>query len=127
MAKIAEKKEVPRAWYLGFGLAVAGLLNLGAMIGYLVWTGVGVWGNNVPVGWGWPIVNFVFWIGIGHAGTLISADPLPVPSEVAHVHQPGVRGHDAVRRDGVCGRLPNAIHVGRDMGDLLHVAAAQLR
>ena len=44
-----------------------------AMIGYLVTTGVGVWGNNQPVGWGWAIVNFVFWVGIGHAGTLISA------------------------------------------------------
>ncbi len=43
------------------------------LIGYLVWNGVGVWGNNNPVGWGWPIVNFVFWVGIGHAGTLISA------------------------------------------------------
>ncbi|MHC5066062.1 MAG: NrfD/PsrC family molybdoenzyme membrane anchor subunit, partial [Planctomycetota bacterium] len=42
-------------------------------IGWLIWQGVGVWGNNNPVGWGWPIVNFVFWIGIGHAGTLISA------------------------------------------------------
>ena len=40
---------------------------------YLVSTGVGVWGNNNPVNWGWAIVNFVFWIGIGHAGTLISA------------------------------------------------------
>jgi molybdopterin-containing oxidoreductase family membrane subunit len=38
-----------------------------------VTTGVGVWGNNQPVGWGWDITNFVFWIGIGHAGTLISA------------------------------------------------------
>ena len=40
---------------------------------YLIVTGVGVWGNNSPVFWGWPIVNFVFWVGIGHAGTLISA------------------------------------------------------
>jgi molybdopterin-containing oxidoreductase family membrane subunit len=56
-----------------FGISVALFLNLGAMITYLVFTGVGVWGNNVPVAWGWPIVNFVFWIGIGHAGTLISA------------------------------------------------------
>src|SRR5215470_26382 len=40
---------------------------------YLLYTGVGVWGNNVPVGWAWDITNFVFWIGIGHAGTLISA------------------------------------------------------
>src|ERR1700704_5993423 len=40
---------------------------------YLLFTGVGVWGNNVPAGWAWDITNFVFWIGIGHAGTLISA------------------------------------------------------
>lgn len=65
--------RTPRGWYLMFGVAIALLANLGAMIGYLVFTGIGVWGNNVPVGWGWPIVNFVFWIGIGHAGTLISA------------------------------------------------------
>ena len=44
-----------------------------AMLGYLVFTGIGVWGNNQPVGWAWDITNFVFWIGIGHAGTLISA------------------------------------------------------
>ena len=72
IAKVAEDKT-PRGWYLMFGISMAALLNLGAVIGYLVWTGVGVWGNNIPVGWGWPIVNFVFWIGIGHAGTLISA------------------------------------------------------
>ena len=65
--------RTPRGWYLMFGVAIALLANLGAMIGYLVFTGIGVWGNNVAVGWGWPIVNFVFWIGIGHAGTLISA------------------------------------------------------
>jgi molybdopterin-containing oxidoreductase family membrane subunit len=39
----------------------------------LVWEGTGIWGLNNPVGWGWAIVNFVFWVGIGHAGTLISA------------------------------------------------------
>ena len=43
------------------------------MLAYLVCTGIGVWGNNQPVGWAWDITNFVFWIGIGHAGTLISA------------------------------------------------------
>ena len=72
VAGVAEGRT-PKGWYLMFGISIALLLNLGAMIGYLVFTGVGVWGNNVPVGWGWPIVNFVFWIGIGHAGTLISA------------------------------------------------------
>ena len=72
VARVVESKT-PKGWYLMFGAAIALMLNLGAMIGYLIFTGVGVWGNNSPVGWGWPIVNFVFWIGIGHAGTLISA------------------------------------------------------
>ncbi len=43
------------------------------MLAYLAVTGIGVWGNNKPIGWAWDITNFVFWIGIGHAGTLISA------------------------------------------------------
>ena len=70
---VAEAPKPPRAWYIamGFGIALLGLL--GAMITYLVFTGVGVWGVNNPVGWGFAIVNFVFWVGIGHAGTLISA------------------------------------------------------
>ncbi|MDH3285284.1 MAG: polysulfide reductase NrfD [Acidobacteriota bacterium] len=46
---------------------------LGISTGWLFWEGVGIWGLNNPVGWGWAIVNFVFWVGIGHAGTLISA------------------------------------------------------
>ena len=60
-------------WFPAFGLAatVAGLMPL--MILYLVITGVGVWGLNNHVDWAWDITNFVFWIGIGHAGTLISA------------------------------------------------------
>ena len=65
--------KTPRAWFLAFGFALMWLAVLGGCIGYLVWEGVGVWGLNNPVGWGWAIVNFVFWIGIGHAGTLISA------------------------------------------------------
>src|SRR5690606_19855500 len=53
---------------------VSGIAGLGtAMILYLIITGVGVWGLNNQVGWAWDITNFVFWIGIGHAGTLISA------------------------------------------------------
>ena len=72
VATHAEKKT-PLAWYAAFGVAATGLLILVAMLAYQVYNGVGVWGNNIPVGWGWPIVNFVFWVGIGHAGTLISA------------------------------------------------------
>jgi molybdopterin-containing oxidoreductase family membrane subunit len=70
---IIEAPKPPKVWYIIFGTALALLGVLGAMIVYLVTTGVGVWGNNQPVAWGWPIVNFVFWVGIGHAGTLISA------------------------------------------------------
>lgn len=60
-------------WFLLFGLAFSLMLVLFGSIGYLAWEGTGIWGVNVPVGWGFAIVNFVFWVGIGHAGTLISA------------------------------------------------------
>jgi Ni/Fe-hydrogenase subunit HybB-like protein len=60
-------------WYIGFLLAfsIFGVLNIA--IGWLIMKGVGIWGINIPIGWGFAIVNFVWWIGIGHAGTLISA------------------------------------------------------
>ena len=70
---IAEVKKVHRNWWFAFIIAVSVMSMLFINIAYLIWEGVGVWGNNNPVGWGWPIVNFVFWVGIGHAGTLISA------------------------------------------------------
>jgi len=73
VCRIPEQATTPRAWYVAFAVAVTFTGVLGAMIGYLVFTGVGVWGLQTPVGWGWAIVNFVFWVGIGHAGTLISA------------------------------------------------------
>ena len=73
VCSVAERPDTPRAWFVAFGIS-AGLTGVFfASIGYLIVTGVGVWGNNNPAFWGWPIVNFVFWIGIGHAGTLISA------------------------------------------------------
>lgn len=67
------ERKAPRAWYIALGITGSLTLLMGAMLLYLVMTGVGVWGNNHPVGWAWDITNFVFWIGIGHAGTLISA------------------------------------------------------
>ncbi len=70
---LALRKKTPLAWYICFAVSVALMGYLFALIGYLMTTGVGVWGNNQPVSWGFPIVNFVFWVGIGHAGTLISA------------------------------------------------------
>ena len=69
---IVENKP-PQAWYYAFGLSVTLLsLFLGAT-GWLIWNGIGSWGLNQPVGWAWDITGFVFWVGIGHAGTLISA------------------------------------------------------
>ncbi len=65
--------SMPRVWYLIFGGATSLLLVLLGSIGYLFYEGTGIWGLNNPVAWGWAIVNFVFWVGIGHAGTLISA------------------------------------------------------
>ena len=61
------------AWKIIFALSFAGMSLYIGLIGYLVWEGTGVWGLNMPVAWGWAIINFVFWVGIGHAGTLISA------------------------------------------------------
>ncbi len=72
VCNIAERKTT-LAWKIAFLIAISWLGILGACIGYLMTTGVGVWGNNQPASWGFPIVNFVFWVGIGHAGTLISA------------------------------------------------------
>ncbi len=65
--------KMPRAWYIAFGITATLTAVLLAMLTYLVSTGIGVWGNNIPVAWAFDITNFVFWIGIGHAGTLISA------------------------------------------------------
>lgn len=72
LSEITEKKTKPM-WYICWGFAVSLLFMLFGVIGYLFYEGVGIWGLNNPVFWGWAIVNFVWWVGIGHAGTLISA------------------------------------------------------
>ncbi len=63
----------PLGWWVVLAVSASMLGMFGVSITWLIWEGVGIWGNNIPVAWGWPIVNFVFWVGIGHAGTLISA------------------------------------------------------
>lgn len=73
ISAIVLTRQTPRGWYFGFALAFLLVMLLFYTIGYLVWMGLGVWGINQPVGWGFAIINFVWWIGIGHAGTLISA------------------------------------------------------
>src|SRR5690625_61160 len=73
--KIAAPMETdaPAIWYvlLTIGLLLLGVL--GVSVVYLIYMGIGIWGLNNPISWGWAIVNFVWWVGIGHAGTLISA------------------------------------------------------
>jgi Ni/Fe-hydrogenase subunit HybB-like protein len=67
------ERPMPK-WWLPVFIIACGVAGAGfTAIGYLFVSGVGVWGLNQPVGWAWDITNFVFWVGIGHAGTLISA------------------------------------------------------
>jgi len=62
-----------KKFYIALGISTS-VLGIGAICLLITFlNGVGMWGNNQPVSWGFPIVNFVFWVGIGHAGTLISA------------------------------------------------------
>jgi Ni/Fe-hydrogenase subunit HybB-like protein len=72
IAGVAEGKT-PKWWWIAFIPSFTMMTVCFSMILYLMSVGVGVWGPNHPVMWGWAIVNFVWWIGIGHAGTLISA------------------------------------------------------
>ncbi len=73
ISAIIVRRGTPLWWLAGFLMAF-GIMNVMLMaIGWLFYKGTGIWGVNIPVGWGFAIVNFVWWIGIGHAGTLISA------------------------------------------------------
>src|SRR5688572_16665453 len=65
--------RTPKGWFLGVAISSSLLLLLLFSLAVLVTKGVGIWGINIPVAWGFDITNFVWWIGIGHAGTLISA------------------------------------------------------
>ncbi len=73
ISSLTLKRRTPIGWFIGFAISFALAQVLLLTIAYLVTTGIGIWGNNVPVGWAFDIINFVWWIGIGHAGTLISA------------------------------------------------------
>ncbi|HWA24786.1 MAG TPA: NrfD/PsrC family molybdoenzyme membrane anchor subunit [Lacunisphaera sp.] len=65
--------RAPRWWWAGLAAGFGGAMLLAVSVGWLFFRGIGIWGNNIPVAWGFAIVNFVWWIGIGHAGTFISA------------------------------------------------------
>jgi molybdopterin-containing oxidoreductase family membrane subunit len=73
ISSIVQTRKTPRGWWLAFSAAFLLFMMFNYALWVLLTVGVGIWGINVPVGWGFAIVNFVWWIGIGHAGTLISA------------------------------------------------------
>jgi len=70
---IVLQRKTPVGWFIGFAISFAIFQLLLLTITNLLFNGIGLWGINQPVGWGFAIINFVWWIGIGHAGTLISA------------------------------------------------------
>lgn len=73
ISSIVLTRKTPRGWIFGFFVAFVITMMLLTAITWLMIRGVGIWGINIPIAWGFAIVNFVWWIGIGHAGTLISA------------------------------------------------------
>jgi Ni/Fe-hydrogenase subunit HybB-like protein len=73
ISSIVLTTQTPLLWFAVVGFSLILLGGLGMAVTYLFYKGVGIWGVNVPIGWGFAIVNFVWWVGIGHAGTLISA------------------------------------------------------
>jgi Ni/Fe-hydrogenase subunit HybB-like protein len=73
ISAIVLTRKTPLGWWFGFLIAFGVVNLLLVSVAYLFATGIGIWGNNIPVAWAFDITNFVWWIGIGHAGTLISA------------------------------------------------------
>ncbi|HTU32187.1 MAG TPA: NrfD/PsrC family molybdoenzyme membrane anchor subunit [Candidatus Acidoferrum sp.] len=73
ISSIVLTRGTTKGWLGGFAIAFALFVLLNIAMGYLFYRGVGIWGINIPVAWAFAITNFVWWIGIGHAGTLISA------------------------------------------------------
>ena len=73
ISAIVLTRPASNGWFIGFGICFMLTMMMLYAIGYLFLKGVGIWGVTIPIGWGFAIVNFVWWIGIGHAGTLISA------------------------------------------------------
>ena len=73
IGSVVLSQKHPISWFFIFLVGFSLLQLFGMAVTWLLYKGVGIWGINVPVGWGYDIINFVWWIGIGHAGTLISA------------------------------------------------------
>jgi len=112
----------PRAWYVALAVTLTALGIGGLCICWTLYYGIGTWGNNRPVAWGFGIINFVFWVGIGHAGTLISAI-LFLLRALAQRHCPIRRGYDHFRGH-LRGHFPGAAH-GPSLVRLLALPVSQ--
>jgi len=73
IADVVLKRPLDWRWAIGMGIGTSLLIIFTGAVANLLYMGTGIWGINAPVMWGWAIINFVWWVGIGHAGTLISA------------------------------------------------------
>lgn len=101
----------PRAWAICFGFSLLLFALFLISVTKVFRDGIGVWGNNIPVGWGFPIANYIWFLGIGHAGTLISAMLL-----LLNVHRRNslARFAEAMTLFAVvCAGLYPLIHLGR--------------
>src|SRR5688572_13661651 len=111
ISSIVLTRDVARGWFLMIALTGTGVMVLGISIAWLLIKGVGIWGINEPVAWGFDIINFVWWIGIGHAGTLISAILLLLRQEWRTSIN---RFSEAMTLFAVmCAGMYPALHVGR--------------
>jgi hypothetical protein len=109
IAHIALQRRTPLGWFVGFGIAFALLQLLLYTLAMLLFKGVGLWGINIPVGWGFDIINLGL---VDRHRPRRHADlrhPAAAQAGLAHLHQPLRRGHDAVRR-GLRGHLPGLPH-----------------
>ena len=109
ISSIVLTRGTTQGWVFGFVISFGLLMVLNLVVSMLMMKGVGIWGINIPIAWAFAITNFVWWIGIGHAGTLISAIPPSAAPEVAHFDQPLRRSDDDLCRD-VRGNVPAAAH-----------------
>ncbi len=79
---VSVENKPNKEWWIGFTVAALGALFWVFCVGYTFWTGIGTWGLNKTVGWAWDITNFVWWVGIGHAGTLDFCSSFIFPSKL---------------------------------------------
>ena len=123
IAAVVLTRPLGIGWLAGFTLAFTVVMVLFASLAWLIVKGVGIWGINIPIGWGFAIVNFVWWIGIGHAGTLISGNLIFAESKVAYIDQPLRRGNDSFCRS--LRRYLPLIHTGRPWMAYYHVPVSK--